>query len=175
MTPEKVINIYDKKNSRNFDHHQFILSGESGDQLIVKFVELSLEGQRIIRQGDTNMDESTKMLLDRLDRDLREHRQEIRDRDARLQAEFQEREQRIREETKEREERILRALQEIKQDMADFKSEIRQDIEDFKSEIRKDVTDIKEDNRAMRSTLITLTISVMVGIAGAIIAFITSR
>lgn len=46
-------------------------------------------------RGDEHMDESTKIILDRIDKDIREHKQETRDRDARLQSEMQEREKEL--------------------------------------------------------------------------------
>jgi len=44
--------------------------------------------------GDQSMDEGFKKLIDRLDQDMRDHKQEMRDRDARLHNEMMEREER---------------------------------------------------------------------------------
>lgn len=64
-------------------------------------------------QGGThNMEEGYKRLLDRLDQDIRDHRKEIAERDARLQAEMREREARLHAEMREREERIIKVLEE---------------------------------------------------------------
>lgn len=103
--------------------------------------------------SDISMDENVKMILERMDRDLREHRQEIRDRDMRLQAEFQEREKRIHDEIKEREERFVQYLQEIKQN----------------------INEVKEDNRTTRNTVIALAISVILGVAALAVTFVASQ
>lgn len=62
------------------------------------------------QKGGAGMEDGYKKLIDRLDLDIRDHKQEIRDRDARLQSEMQEREERIHREAKEREERILNSI-----------------------------------------------------------------
>lgn len=111
-------------------------------------------------RGD-NMDDSTRTLLNRLDQDMRDHKQEMRDRDASILADAKERENRYREEmkaqderwrqeSKEREERIISALNDMKGDF----------------------NDIKEESRTTRNTVIGLTVSVILGVAAMVLAVI---
>lgn len=85
-------------------------------------------------RGDI-MDDGYKKLLDRLDQDIRDHKQEIRDRDERLQSEMQERERRIHEEAKEREERILAAIQESNKRIEEKINDIKESVNRAESRI----------------------------------------
>lgn len=71
-------------------------------------LELLPGGKQNTANGSEHMDDNTRVMLEQLKEDMREHKQEIRDRDARLQLEMQEREERYRQDSKEREERIRR-------------------------------------------------------------------
>lgn len=108
-------------------------------------------------KGDEIVDDSTKILLERIDRDVRDHKQEVRDRDARLQMEFQEREKRIYEETKEREERILKALDDVRKGLKD----------DFK--------EAKDEAKATKWSVLALAISTILGIAAMVIAVLLEK
>lgn len=95
------------------------------------------------------MDDSTRALINRLDQDMRDHKQEIRDRDAALLSDAKERETRYRDEMKvqndlfrkesqEREERmekmILSLSSEIKTELNSFKTEIKDQLKEVKAE-----------------------------------------
>jgi MoxR-like ATPase len=136
----------------------FVSSGVSGNtslvdnaqelplSLQVKYVRTVSVNEIAKSDGGEPMDESIKMLVDRMDKDLREHRQEIRDRDARLQSEFQEREKRTHDEVKEREERIISSLAEV-----------------------------KNESTSTKNTVIGLTISVILGVAAMVLAVVLSK
>lgn len=119
------------------------------------------------QEGD-RVDENTKIILDRLDKDIRDHKQEVRDRETRLLTDAQEREQRYRndlleqqrlyrEEAKEREERMMGAMNQMKTDL----------MEAFK--------DVKEESKVTRHTVIALTISVVLGVAAMVVAMFLAK
>jgi phage host-nuclease inhibitor protein Gam len=89
------------------------------------------------------MDDATKLLLDRIERDIREHKQETRDRDARLQSEFQEREKRIHDESVEREQRILAAIGDIKNEISTLKSDINQSVSAVKQDVSENTKHVQ--------------------------------
>ncbi|MEK3867029.1 hypothetical protein MHH60_26515 [Paenibacillus sp. FSL H7-0716] len=112
----------------------------------------NLNTQEHSSKGGDHMDESTKHLIDRIDRDLRDHKQEVRDRDARLQSEMQERENRYREdlleqekrfrqESKEREERFMSAIEgmrtDLKSDFKEVKDEVSSNVKHVQSLVRQ--------------------------------------
>ncbi|MCY9513328.1 hypothetical protein [Paenibacillus apiarius] len=122
----------------------------------------------INESGGKNMDESTKMLIDRLDQDLRDHKQEVRDRDTKILTDAQEREQRyrtelveqhklFREEAKEREERMMSAMNEMK------------------AELKESFKDVKDESKTTRNTVIALTISVILGVATMVLAVFLAK
>lgn len=128
-------------------------------------------------EGGDRVDEATKTILERLDKDIRDHRQELRERDSSTLADTQEREKRYQKEAKEREERMTNLVQEIKADLKDFKTEIKADLKglkteieadlkDFETEVKADLRDAKGDCRASRNTVIVLAVTVILGIAG---------
>lgn len=110
------------------------------------FKELAA-GKETMDRGDS-MDDSTKTLFNRLDQDMRDHKQEMRDRDASILADAKERENRYREEVKtqnelfrkeakEREERMGILIQGLSLEIKEFKNEIKEDIKEVKSELNQ--------------------------------------
>lgn len=100
--------------------------------------------------GANNMSDNTfKYLLDRLDQDIRDHKQEVRDRDQRLQAEMAEREKRYRDEAKEREERILSAIKQQSEDAKAREERFLQVVNEIKTDTKSELENIKQSvNRA---------------------------
>ncbi|AQT83475.1 hypothetical protein ERICIV_02480 [Paenibacillus larvae subsp. larvae] len=91
------------------------------------------------------MDELNKSLLERMERDIREHRQEVANRDSRLQAEMQEREKRIREDNKEREERIFKVLDTISSEVKQIRKDLHGEMKEMKSELNNEVRHIRNE------------------------------
>lgn len=86
--------------------------------------------------GVNNMSDNTfKYLLDRLDQDIRDHKQEIRDRDARLQAEMQEREERNREDRKLLEDRIIALIQKQTEEAKEREYRILKAVDDIQQTV----------------------------------------
>jgi len=133
------------------------------------------KGDTVYPEGGNHMDEATKTILERLDKDIRDHKQEVRERDAKIIADAQEREQRYREEAKEREERMLHIVQEMKSDMKDLKAEMKSDLQSFKTEMKSDIQDIKEECRSTRNTVLVLTLSVILGVAAMVLAIVFAK
>lgn len=116
------------------------------------------------KESGDDMDSGYQKLIDRLDQDMRDHKQEIRNRDSALLKDAQERENRykqemieqnsrLREEAKEREERILNAINDLK---SDFK-------------------DVKDESKTTRNTVIGLTVSVIIGVAAMVLAMVLAK
>jgi hypothetical protein len=116
-----------------------------------------------------HMDEGTKYLLDRLDKDFRDHKREVAERDARLQSEMQEREQRIHQEAKEREERILSAIQESSRRMDNQLAEIKQSVNQAETRIAE-TTKLANETAKHVQTMVTTnlwgTVATIIGIIG---------
>lgn len=118
-------------------------------------------------------EEYMQRMLDRLDQDMRDHKQEMRDRDARLQADAQEREARYRTESKEREDRYRAEMKEredrlIKTIDDGFKTqkeilETKLDTMDVKIDHIERQTDIR---RFWVSVIATVVITAAAGAAG---------
>lgn len=85
-----------------------------------------LETASASQGGDGKMENVYEKLIDRLDQDIRDHKQEIRDRDAKWQAEILKREEFYRSESKEREQRIIKAFDDLKNDFKDVKNDVRE-------------------------------------------------
>lgn len=107
-----------------------------------------------IKQRGNHMDEATKTIFDRLDKDIRDHKQEVRERDARILADAQEREKRYREEAKEREERMIGVIREMKVD------------------INTKLTSIEAKVDSTYKYISNMTIAVIIGIAAIVITAI---
>ncbi len=81
--------------------------------------------------GD-KMDESTKMMIERLERDSRE------------------REERYHNDAREREQRLEKRFERIETLLSSSRQEMREDIADLKSDMKSDVAEIKTDFREMK-------------------------
>jgi hypothetical protein len=114
----------------------------------------------IEKKGSFIMDEGYKKLFDRLDQDMRDHKQEIRDRDARLQTEIAEREARYHKESAEREDRIMAAIADSGERMRNEMSEIRQTVnrsEGYIHDTEKHIQTMVTQNRLGRiGTIVTI-------------------
>ncbi|WHX37432.1 hypothetical protein QNH38_08295 [Paenibacillus polymyxa] len=110
--------------------------------------------------GD-NMEDSTKLLLERIERDSRErearYHKDAQEREQRYRDEMQEQDRRLRQEAKEREERILNAIVEVKTDL------------------KQEFQDVKDESRTTRNTVIALTVAIIIGIAGMVITVVLTR
>ncbi|WP_226000876.1 hypothetical protein [Paenibacillus sp. BJ-4] len=110
--------------------------------------------------GD-NMDDSTKLLLERIERDSRErearYHKDAQEREQRYREEMKEQDRRLRQEANEREERILNAIAEVKTDL------------------KQDFQDVKDESRTTRNTVIALTVAIIIGIAGMVITVVLTR
>jgi hypothetical protein len=94
--------------------------------------------------GENNMNnDAFKYIIDRLDQDMRDHKQEIRDRDARLQAEMKEREDRYRQDRKELEERFLVLVQKQSEEAKEREERMINAIRELKAETKSELQDIK--------------------------------
>ncbi|MCM3272620.1 hypothetical protein [Paenibacillus elgii] len=143
---------------------------------IMKSVHDSLSQLAVGREsnnetGGDRMDESTKMMIERLERDSRE-------REERYHNDAQERERRYREENKEREDRIIGAIQEIKSDIKEMKNDYRAEFKSFQTSIETKITslDTKIDNTYKHITSITIASVAMAGatilaLAAIVVAF----
>lgn len=111
--------------------------------------------------GDNRMDEATKMILERLERDSREREEryhaDAAEREKRYREEMLEQDRRNRQEAKEREERILNSILEMKQD------------------IKSDFNEVKSDVRASRNTLITLAVATILGVAAMVVTVMLTQ
>lgn len=103
------------------------------------------------------MDEATKTILDRLDQDIRDHKQEVRERDSRILADAQEREKRYREEM-------------LKQNHL-----FRQEAKEREERMLNNVQELKNDFRATKNTVIALTIAVIIGVASMVLAIVLNK
>jgi hypothetical protein len=112
----------------------------------------------IERGGDGSMDDSSKLMIERLDRDSREreerYHKDAQEREQRYRQEMLEQDRRSRQEAKEREERLMAS------------------IESLKTDLKQDFKDVKDESRTTRNTVIGLAISVIIGIAAIVVAFI---
>lgn len=102
----------------------------------VKAVQNDPSKQSRSKDGD-HMDESTKLLLERMDQDIRDHKQEIRDRDARLQNEMQERERRLQEDLRQREERMIAAMGDLKNEIVSIRDEMKSNTSHIQNLVRQ--------------------------------------
>lgn len=125
------------------------------------------------------MDDSTKTILNRLDQDIRDHKQEMRDRETIILNDARERENRYREEikaqnelfrleAKEREERMEKMIQGITSEIKDFKSEISEDIKDVKSELQQS----KQHIQSMATTNKWGNVATIIALGGIVVAMI---
>ncbi|MGF9911230.1 hypothetical protein ABEX47_13130 [Paenibacillus ehimensis] len=105
-------------------------------------------------EGGDRMDESTRMIIERLERDSRE-------REERYHKDAQERERRYREENKEREERITNMI-------ADLKTEIKSDFKNFDNKLDKIETKVDSTYKHISA----ITIATIVGIGACVVAII---
>lgn len=129
-------------------------------------------------RSESAMDEGYKRLIDRLDQDIRDHKQEIRDRDARLQADAEQRENRYHDEAKEREERLIRLYDESLRRIDDQFNKHQKLIEskmetiDAKLDnvsgkiehVQKQVDSIHEKNRFWINLVIPVLAAIIVGL-----------
>ncbi|MCL6636717.1 MAG: hypothetical protein K6T26_02100 [Alicyclobacillus sp.] len=92
------------------------------------------------RRGGDPMDEGYKRLIDRLDQDMRDHKQEMRDMHAVYQRDAAEREARFREEAKEREDRILAEIRAMREETRGELAEMRKDMRETEQHVRSMVT-----------------------------------
>jgi hypothetical protein len=113
--------------------------------------------------GERSMDEGTKMMLERLERDSRE-------REQRYHADAQEREKRYRDESKEIEERIAKLIGDLRDDVkSEFKAfEAKLDKIDQSVDAKLDKIETRVDNTYKHITAIT--ISTIVGIGACVLA-----
>lgn len=136
--------------------------------LVRKYMELNfmdtIKYQSATRKGE-EMDDSAKTLLNRLDQDIRDHKQEMRDRDASILADAKERENRYRDEMKAQDERW-------RQESKEREERLMSAINDMKNDLRSDFQDVKEESRTTRNTVIALTVSIILGIAAMVIAVV---
>ncbi|MCG7385132.1 hypothetical protein [Paenibacillus sp. ACRRY] len=127
-----------------------------------------------VKKEEHTMDDSTKVLLNRLDQDMRDHKQEIRDRDASILTDAKERENRYREElkaqderwrqeTKEREERILRAIEQG-----------NESTEKRLAAIESEVSASVKHSQTMVTTNIVAAIATFIGVAALVITTIVA-
>lgn len=119
---------------------------------------IALINTEIVNTGKVgdNVDDTTKMMLERLERDSRE-------REARYHADAREREQRVRERDQRIEQMIVEMRREFKEDFAEMKSEFK--------ELRTDFKDLKSSTDSTNKWIIGLaitTIAAIVAIAAAI-------
>lgn len=130
------------------------------------------------KEGDS-MDESTNTLLNRLDKDMRDHKQEIRDRDASILSDARERELRYREEmktqqelylkeSKEREERLERMIMGISSDLKDVKRDIKEDMREIKSEMAQTTKHVQ----SMATTNKWGNVATIIALGGIVVAMI---
>lgn len=82
-------------------------------------------------------------MIDRLDQDMRDHKQEMRDRDALLQSEMKEREERYRQDRKELEERFLGFIQKQSEEAKEREERMLNAIRELKTETKSELQDIK--------------------------------
>lgn len=91
-------------------------------------IETGVTSQNNLQSGgDNSMDESTKMLLERIERDSREreerYHREAQEREERYRADMLEQDRRFRQDLKEREERMVSLVNGISTDISDVKTE----------------------------------------------------
>ncbi|MNM22048.1 hypothetical protein D3C81_324170 [compost metagenome] len=112
-------------------------------------------------EGDLIMDESTKLLLERLERDSREreerYHKDAQEREERYREQMLEQDRRFRQDMKEREERIESAVKGISDDIADLK----QDFTESKKHIQNLVTANVWGMIATVLAIVALTITVV--------------
>jgi len=111
------------------------------------------------------MDEGYKRLIERLEQDMRDHKQEIRDRDARLQADAAEREKRYHDEAKEREERIMKTLERME-------SKLDSTVERMDAKIDTISDKIVETHRHTQIMSVTVILGVAAMVVAAIVGII---
>ena len=109
-------------------------------------------------EGGEKMDEGYKKLLDRQDQDIRDHKQEIAARDARLQNEMAEREARYHKESAEREERIISAIKDLKLDVTksvtDTKELMKAELSEMKQSVIRSEGSISDTEKHIQ-TMVT--------------------
>lgn len=84
-----------------------------------------------------NMDDRYDMLINRLDQDIRDHKQELRDRDSLIQREMQERELRYREEMTSMEARHQKKSEEIQDLFIEVTKEIKTELINQRTSINR--------------------------------------
>lgn len=167
--------VVDLQARMNFRKNDIIALGPSLDRLVNddkaaynvnkeindgrKQVSPSYEG------GASRMDETSRVLFERMDRDIRDFKKEAAEREERARKDAKEREDLARAEAKEREERMMSILSEMK-------SDFRNDLSDMRADINSKLSDIKSDTRASKNTLITLSVTTILGVAAMVIAVI---
>ena len=115
LTPSNTDGKYDKIDIEE-------LAESISQQLFENVMETASTNQG----GAGEMENVYQKLIDRLDQDIRDHKQEVRDRDAKWQAEILKREEFYRSESKEREQRIIKAFDDLKNDFKDVKNDVRE-------------------------------------------------
>lgn len=156
---DNVINIEENPKFRNVHIKKEYDIINSENTALHEIQRSQMETASSNQGGSGHMENVYQQLIDRLDQDIRDHKQEMRDRDARLQAEAHKREELYRAESKEREERMIKAFDELKND--------------FKY-VRDDVRDNSKHIRNLSITSIAAMITTIVAIAGiAITVYLT--
>ncbi|WP_339194230.1 hypothetical protein MKY95_20885 [Paenibacillus sp. FSL P4-0176] len=161
-----VVFLDDHENFKN--SNKVVDENDENKDLIQRYIDLhNMDASKYhsaTKEGN-NMDESTKALINRLDQDMRDHKQEIRDRDAAITADAKERENRYRDEMKAQDERW-------RQESKEREERLMSALNDMKNELRSDFQDVKDESRTTRNTVIALTISIILGVAAMVLAVI---
>lgn len=132
--------------------------------------------QHAAGKGDDVMDNALNMILDRLQQDAREREEryhnDAREREQRYRNEMTEQESIIRQDAKEREERIINAINDLKSEVKEREERTLNALVEIKNDFKSELSDIKDDVRSSRNTLITLSITTILGIAAMVVTLI---
>lgn len=113
------------------------------------------------REDGDHMDESTKMFIERLERDSREreerYHKDAQEREERYRQEIIEQDRRFRLEAKEREERFEKLILRISSDITETKNSLKEDIKDVKDSVSRAEDKISSSTKHIQ-TLVTTNI-----------------
>lgn len=141
LSSKRRDNIVEKKHINRSDSVKHVRQ-QVFNELFSAKSEVSASGSNFEKDGD-NMDDTLKMMLERIERDSREredrYHTDAQERESRYRQEMMEQNRALKQEAKEREERILAAIKESAERTEKKVSSIEDEIKLIKSDVSSNV------------------------------------
>ncbi|WP_059043918.1 hypothetical protein [Paenibacillus rubinfantis] len=182
----KIISYLDKqstdklKSKSEYKNRRSYIENKSALRLVKSSYHDEMSAAPLVSAGreEFNMDEVTRELISRLDKDIRDHKQEIRDRDAAQRSDAQEREARYREEMQEQNRIFRQEAKEREERMEKMVAGLSSEIKDIRSEIKDIKSEVSQNTKHVQS-LVTANIwglvATIVAIAALVVTVILTR